>query len=548
MSKKTFGAVKREAGKLIHDRSGVGVVMLAIVLPVLIMSFSIAVDSLQALVFRQKLQTAVDATTLAVAKRSALDAGLSAEDLETFGLEFLASQFQHRYTVDDFDIDTGEASAHIQATGNVTGLFTKIFGVDTLDYVVNATAQYARKKIEIALALDNSRSINDSELAALRQAAKSLIDEVLPASSSADNTQTSISVVPFAGMVRLPASETGNWWIDLYDGSAPNHFDHISTTNYLDAFGTARSWRPTRGELFDQIDDRQWGGCVEHRIRPLDIQDDPPVRSDPDTWFLPYFSFDVPDSFNSKPVEQKDSAANNYLDDDVGSCSPVPSSNNFMANVDSTCKYGEPGSTVSTNGGYADLNGDRLVRGPNFHCTVAAMQPLTNDRTALWRTLDDMTNDNVNVTDITAGLMWSWRALSPGAPLEQSTTHAAEDSLKFIVLMSDGANAGRPAETRSYGGWGYPGDGRLSSSLDHDSKAAEIGAEMDQRTADACDNVKADGITIVAVNFGQNPDGTALLGKCASDPKLFFEPTDTEGLHSVFRSVGQTISALRLTR
>ena len=526
---------------LVRDRKGSAILMLALALPVIVMVLSLGVDYARTLVARQKLQNAADTTTLAVVKRSILDGGLGEEDLAAFGRDYLAAQFDGVYRIDGFDIDPSVVTAELSLTGSVSGLFTRIFKTDILDYKVNSAATIGRTAIEVALVLDTSRSISDAELSALKASAMKLVDEIIPP-SSAGSAQTTVSLVPFAGMVRLPVSERGEWWIDAYGGGAPHHFDHINTILY--AVGAKpRFWRPTRGELFDQVTDHEWQGCLEHPPHPNDVNDVEPVRWDPATWFLPYFAFDVLDL----PANSKKQAWNDWLDDDAGGCFTPPDDSDFDANFDTTCKYGSPGRTVRSNGRKGVIKGEKIELGPNYYCTVSPLLPLTSDREALAKAIDGMGNDHVNITDLTIGLMWGWRALSPDPPLAQSPGHPSKERLKFIVLMSDGANAAAQGRGKQYGGWGMPGDGRLGPSIDSGSDDKDIAAVMDGRTLEACANAKRYGITIMSVNFGENTTGSGVLQQCASSG-LYYEATDAAALGDVFRSIGVHIGSLRLTR
>ena len=515
----TMVAGLRKLGK---ERSGSAILMLALMTPVVMMLLSIGVDYARALAMRQKLQIAADAATLAVAKRSALDASATASELKAFGAEFLSAQIDGDYNILTFEVDPETSSVALALSGTISGLLTRFFKVDNLDYSVASSAQYGRVTVEVALVLDTSRSISDEELQDVKTAANALVDELLPTEPSALNTQTLISIVPFAGAVRLPVSERGQWWIDGNDGGASNHFDHINPVFHSDV-GEPNPWRPTRMELFDQVTDHEWGGCLEHPKSPADVEDIEPKSYDPETWFLPYFAFDIPDLGAKGKAKKKKSDHNDWLDDNVGVCAPPPTDDDFLANVDATCKYGSPQNKVSSNGRIGTREGEALQLGPNYYCSVAPMQPLTNDRTALDSTINALVNDHVNVTDLTMGVMWGWRALSPGAPLEQSDGDPSDQRLKFMIVMSDGANAAPHADGKNYGGWGFPSDGRLDPLLTPGSSSDEVNGAMDEHTAQACENAKRYGITMVTVNFGTNEDGIDLLGNCASQPEYFFE-------------------------
>ena len=64
-----------------------------------------------------------------------------------------------------------------------------------------------------------------------------------------------------------------------------------------------------------------------------------------------------------------------------------------------------------------------------------------------------------------------------------------------------------------------------------------------------CDNVKAAGITVYAiqVNTANDPTST-LLQNCASDPKKFFLLKTASQIVSVFQQIGADLSQLRLAQ
>jgi hypothetical protein len=75
--------------------------------------------------------------------------------------------------------------------------------------------------------------------------------------------------------------------------------------------------------------------------------------------------------------------------------------------------------------------------------------------------------------------------------------------------------------------------------------------QIDTRQRTLCDNAKAAGITIytVHVNTGSPPDPTsAVLQYCASGTDKFFLVTSASQTLSVFNTIGNSLSKLRVAR
>lgn len=121
----------------------------------------------------------------------------------------------------------------------------------------------------------------------------------------------------------------------------------------------------------------------------LDEVDTPPTAGSPDTFFVPWFAPDEPNSPSGYP--------NNYLSDGA-----FPSGTSAATKQKSTAKY--PGSSVSS-----------TTKAAGYNCKdTEPITPLTNDRALLEDKIDAMVA--AYLTHIPMGLAWGWWTLSPGAP------------------------------------------------------------------------------------------------------------------------------------
>jgi hypothetical protein len=143
---------------------------------------------------------------------------------------------------------------------------------------------------------------------------------------------------------------------------------------------------------------------------------------------------------------------------------------------------------------------------------------LSNDWTALSSKIDAMQPQGN--TNQAIGLQMGWQSLT-AAPFTIPEFDPNYQYKQVIILLSDGLNT----EDRWY------------------TNASSINARQ-QKT---CDNIKAAGITIYAVqvNTGGDPTST-LLQSCASDSSKFFLLTSSTQIITTFDQIGTALSNLRL--
>ena len=91
---------------------------------------------------------------------------------------------------------------NLVATGRVATSFTKVVGQDHLNIDVSSQVVWGMKKLELALALDNTGSMaSANKMAELKKAAKELIQTLKKVSQNDDDIR--ISIVPFAQEVNV---------------------------------------------------------------------------------------------------------------------------------------------------------------------------------------------------------------------------------------------------------------------------------------------------------------------------------------------------------
>jgi hypothetical protein len=113
--------------------------------------------------------------------------------------------------------------------------------------------------------------------------------------------------------------------------------------------------------------------------------------------------------------------------------------------------------------------------------------------------------------------------LSNNAPFEEGATYDDDETKKFLVVLTDGAQT-EPA----FG-----------------SGSTRTVAQGEANLEALCTNVKAKGITVITIAYDLDDNATTnRLKNCATDPNTnFFVATDTAAVASAFDSIKSIITA-----
>jgi hypothetical protein len=152
------------------------------------------------------------------------------------------------------------------------------------------------------------------------------------------------------------------------------------------------------------------------------------------------------------------------------------------------------------------------------------------------------------MTNIHGGIMWGWRLLSPTIPFTEGRAYDEKDNRKILIVMTDGANTYTTMKNMNksmYGAFGYIKHGYLGTTSSSNSTVVN---KMDDRTAEACAAVKANGkITVYTIAFQVNDSDTLdMLEKCASQTEMAFKSSNNTELVETFNKIAAEISLLRL--
>ncbi len=489
-----------------EQRGGVALPFALTAVPLAFMAVA-AIDFHRATMIKTGLQDALDAATLTVGRSTAS----TASDVQTLGSSALAANLRAypntQLTQSSFILNGNNVEASAQVT--VTPIVADVFGDANLQVTASSEVVRAVNKLEVALSLDNTGSMAGTKLSLLKTAASNFVDTLATAAArSTDPNAVKIALVPFSMTVNVGAQYKTASWIDQTGLSPINNEIFSGPTNRFSMF-TAMGVA--------------WGGCVESRQMPYDVQDTSPSTGTPATLFTPFFAPDEPDLTGY---------SNSYEAD-------VTTSNNWLTREKYAPKYLHAPTKTGTNSvGYQ--------YGPNAGC---ALQPIVRLTTTFANVKSGITNMTaIGDTNIPMGLMWGWHALSPSAPFADGVAYGAAKTTKVVVLMTDGQNentSNTNGNASYYSGMGYIWQNRIGISS---GTTAQRQAALDARETLVCTNMKAQGIVIYTVRVQVNDSNYGVLQGCASSPDKFYDVQDATQLNSVFNAIAGSIENLRISQ
>lgn len=515
------------------DERGVTAVIFGIIFSVLMMTVALAIDYTLAVTEKLDEQAAIDAATLAAAKRlgNADPQAAAEETAKAFFKENLDKNSEA--TVSTVNVDKDAGTLQTEAGMSMATKILKLFGYDNIEISVSATVAQGQGNSEIVMVLDNSGSMSGTYIDDLKVAAQDLSDIVL-GESNTGGTKFRVGLVPFAASVNVGAHNSAASWIDT-GAQSSIHSENFATN-------------VSRFTMFDQLG-QSWAGCVEARPAPYDTSDANPAAGDPDTLFVPMFAPDEPDDVNARAAGYSN-YPNDYISDFGGTCTPPTQTCTRWNSKTGQCRRYEidPISVEEAQSRTCKYDGASVSggSGPNYMCTTTRVQPLTPDTESVRDAISAMGANGY--TNIAEGIAWGWRLLSPGLPFDEGHPYDQKNK-KVLIIMTDGENVYQSESNQNlsvYGARGYASKGRLGTTYTSNGYRNEINS----KTLATCTAAKDLGIIVYTVAFRleTDPTTTTLLRTCATSDNHFFPASNGSALVQSFQNIGREIARLRVAQ
>jgi hypothetical protein len=479
-----------------------------------------------------KLQNALDAAGLA-AGATVNSADLTAEVTKYLNVNF--TQGTLGATITDVDPVLSEDGKLLQvtATASMPTSFMQIFGHRTMDLRAYTEVTRSNKGMELAMVLDITGSMAGSKLTALKQASNDLLEILFgPGQNTAENLW--VGMVPFSMGVNV----------------GPGHTDWLDAADYATLDWGTTSWR----------------GCTEARwTAGRDLTDATPAVEQFKAYYWPD---DSNNDWKNTTTNTSSTTTSTTLcgPGNINTCRCVGSGSGNQPCGCSTsgdtqtciscsgnsanrqCAREETVTTTTTTTNYT-INSSR---GPNTYCPTSPVTLLTNQRPTLTSAISSLSA--VGGTHIPVGAVWGWRLLSPSWRGLWGGTMNANDlpldyhsdlMIKAMILMTDGENT---MYSTSDGAYGYTPQNHvgMTSTPYTDSKAA---TKLNEKLSAICTNMKQQGIIIYTVVFDLNSStvGT-MMRNCATQPDYYFNSPDADALKRAFRTIGDSLANLRISK
>lgn len=473
------------------------------VIPVMLMAGA-AVDYGRAMNTKQHLNDALDSAALAVGAWTGLpEAEVQQKAQQFFDANFAGNSISN---VGPLSVTVTEALITLSVTARVDTVILSIGGISHMDVGAFTEVTKTQKNIELVMALDNTGSMSWSgKINTLKTASHELVLALFGQETVSEYVK--IGLVPFAAAVNIGADKLNSGWLDTNAQSSLAGEDFQAGVNVLD--------------LYTQMTNRDWNGCVRARAAPYDTGDAAPSVGTPDTLWMPYFAPDEPD-FNGY--------ANRYASD-----------NGYSGG---TYDYDARQRYVGKYGGLFLPNWED--DGPDFNCRMPALTAMVNVKSQIDAAIDAMVATGSTV--IPTGLGWAWRLISPTEPFTEGVAYDDEETIKAIVLLTDGRNdigGGLANHNRSYySAYGFAQSGHLGAVDGSDAETV-----LNTKTATLCTGIKAQNVLIYTITF-QLPDGPIknLMRDCATEPGMYYDTPTNDQLKAVFTAIAKGLNKLRISQ
>ncbi len=281
-------------------RGGVAPMFALAILPIVGLTGA-AIDYGRANSVRVGMQSAIDATALAMAK---LAPTLTQAQLQTQTNAYFQAMFNHpeakNVVITPSYTTAGGSQLTIAVSGSMDTTFMNVMGYSSLNIGSTSTVKWGMNRMRVALALDNTGSMSDAgKIGALRTATKNLLTQLKNAATT--NGDVYVSIIPFSRNVNASGigTSSSNWirWTDT--GTNKDSWD-ANNGNCSNAggggWGGWGGWGggssyddqyscQNAGGSWNPKNHNTWNGCIMDRDQSYDIANTAPSTGTPATLF-----------------------------------------------------------------------------------------------------------------------------------------------------------------------------------------------------------------------------------------------------------------------
>jgi Flp pilus assembly protein TadG len=252
--------------RILQDRKGGVAPLLALAIIPIVGAVGAAIDYSRANLVRTSMQNALDSTALMLSRDAQ---GLTSDQLH----QKTDSYFKAMFTRPDASnvqvtqqLTTpvqGSFNLKVTGTATVATMFWRLLGQDQINVTATGEVTWGIKKLNLALALDNTGSMSASnKMTELKAAAHTLLATLKNAEKVPGDVK--VSIVPFAVDVNVGTSNVNADWVDWTDWDANNG------TCSKSSYHNASSCTAANG-TWTHKNHSQWNGCVMDRDQNNDV-------------------------------------------------------------------------------------------------------------------------------------------------------------------------------------------------------------------------------------------------------------------------------------
>jgi Flp pilus assembly protein TadG len=240
-----------------------------------------AIDFSRAASARTAMQAALDASALMLSKDAQT---LTPTDLvqkagDDFRAMFNRPEAYDIQIVPQFSQPAqGSFTLKVTASAKVDTKFARLLGQSTIALSANTQVLWGIKKLNLALVLDNTGSMQQSaKMTNLKTAAHNLLTTLQTAAKTPGDVK--VAIVPFATDVNVGTGNVNAAWIDWTD------WDQANGTCSKSTYNGNKSGCQGAGKIWTGANHNTWNGCVYDRDQNNDVTSTPTVAGSPATLF-----------------------------------------------------------------------------------------------------------------------------------------------------------------------------------------------------------------------------------------------------------------------